>query len=312
MTSATIDLSERFLHLHLKNPTVLASGILGTSSALLKRLAKSGAGAVTAKSCSLSARAGHPNPVALDWGAGIINAVGLTNPGVQEEIALLKTAKEVLKPLGVPVFASVFAATSQEYYEVVRQVSEAEPDLIEINISCPNVADEFGTPFAGSCETASEVTRHARRATGIPISVKLAPNVPSIGRIAVAVVEAGADAITAINTMPGMIIDAVSGKPVLHNRSGGLSGRAVKPIALRCVSEISRAVKVPVIGTGGISSGLDAVEMIMAGATLVGVGSSVWYRGVDVFEKITREMQAFMEENQYFSLAQMRGRIFRE
>jgi dihydroorotate dehydrogenase (NAD+) catalytic subunit len=186
-------------------------------------------------------------------------------------------------------------------------VARARPQLIEVNISCPNVGDEFGTPFAGTCRSAAEVTAAVKRAVGTPIAVKLAPNVPDIARIAAAVVEAGADAITAINTMPGMIIDAEAGRPVLSNRVGGISGPALKPIALRCVYEIARAVRVPIIGTGGVTSGRDAAEMLMAGATAVGVGSAVWYRGVSALGEIGAELEEFMTQESYATLEAMRG-----
>lgn len=300
------DLSCVFLNLHFRNPIVLCSGVIGTSVNLLNRAAEVGAGGVIAKSCSLMPRAGHPNPVTVDWGEGIINAIGLTNPGAEPEVHMLKEARETLEPAGVPVIASIFGGTVEEYREVARVIAQANPHLIEVNISCPNVADEFGTPFSGSCESAAEVTAAVKNATTIPISVKLAPNVPSIGRIAAAVVEAGADAITAINTMPGMVIDAEAARPVLANKTGGISGKALKPIALRCVSEIARAVKVPIIGTGGITTGRDAVEMIMAGATLVGVGTAVWYRGVEGLGEIARELEAFMRKEKYQRIEDMR------
>jgi dihydroorotate dehydrogenase (NAD+) catalytic subunit len=300
------DLTCEFLGLHLRNPIVLASGILGTSPALLERVALSGAGAVTAKSCGLSPRAGHTNPVALDWGGGLINAIGLTNPGAAAEALVLARARELLDPLGVPLFASIFAGTLSEFSEVAREVSAARPHLIEVNISCPNVADEFGTPFAATSESAAAVTAAVRSATTIPIAVKLAPNVPDIARIAAAVVEAGADAITAINTMPGMVIDAASSRAVLSNRVGGISGPALKPIALRAVYEIARRVSVPIIGTGGVNNGRDAAEMLMAGATAVGVGSAVWYRGVGALGAITAELGAFMEHEGYATLTALR------
>jgi len=301
------DLSCEFLNLQFRNPIVLCSGVIGTSVNLLRRAAQVGAGGVIAKSCSLMPRAGHPNPVTIDWGEGIINAIGLTNPGAETEVSMLKAAREALEPAGVPVIASIFGGTVEEYREVAKVISRANPHLIEVNISCPNVADEFGTPFSGSCESAAQVTAAVKNATTIPISVKLAPNVPSIGRIAAAVVEAGADAVTAINTMPGMVIDAEAGRAVLANKTGGISGKALKPIALRCVSEIARAVKVPIIGTGGIATGRDAVEMIMAGATLVGVGTAVWYRGVEGLGEIARELEEFMRKEMYLKIEEMRG-----
>ena len=302
-TDITCDL----LGFKMRSPLVLASGIIGTSAGLLERAARCGAGAVTSKSCSHESRLGHPNPVALEWEGGVINAVGLTNPGADEEVRLLREAKARLEPLGVPLIASIFASSVDQFGQVTSIISQAEPDMIEVNISCPNVGDEFGTPFAGSPESAAAVTEKVKSSTHIPVCIKLAPNVPCIVRIAAAVVKAGADAITAINTMPGMLIDARAGKPVLSNRMGGISGLALKPVALRCVAEIRQSVDVPIIGTGGITTGLDAAEMLMAGATAIGVGSAVWFRGPEVFNLINNELSAFMEQEGYSDLESMRG-----
>jgi dihydroorotate dehydrogenase (NAD+) catalytic subunit len=302
-------LSVEFLDLHLKNPLVLASGVMGTSPTLLERIAKSGAGAVIAKSCGPEARSGHPNPVMTAWDYGLFNAIGLSNPGVAEEVAVLKEARERLKPVGVPLIASIFAGTVAEFKWVASRIIEADPDLIEVNISCPNVHDDFGLPFSANAISAADVTAAVKSVVGeCPIAIKLAPNVPNIGQIAKAVVDAGADVITAINTMPGMIIDADAGKPVLSNRSGGISGPALKPIALRCVAEIARSVDVPIIGTGGVLNGRDAVEMILAGATLVGVGSALWYRGQDAFSLILDEMRNFMAQHHYENISDLIGR----
>ncbi len=301
-------LSCDFLNFTLKSPLVLASGIIGTSPALLTRAARAGAGMVTAKSCGLAPRAGHPNPVAVDWGGGVLNAIGLTNPGADAEVPLLVETRARLSPLGVPLIASIFAGTVAEFAAVTEIICRAKPDLLEVNISCPNVRDDFGTPFAALPETAAAVTDAVKRAATCPITVKLAPNVPDIARIAAAVVAAGADAITAINTMPGMVIDPVSGKPFLSNRTGGISGAALKPIALRCVFDIARAVDVPVIGTGGVCNGRDAVEMLAAGATVVGVGTAIHTRGVDAPAKINAELTQFMAQNNFGSIAALRGR----
>jgi dihydroorotate dehydrogenase (NAD+) catalytic subunit len=295
-----------FLGFRLHTPFVLASGILGTSPTLMVRAAHNGAGMVTAKSCGPTPRAGHPNPVAFDFGGGLLNAIGLTNPGAVHEAKLLAETRAQLRPLGVPLIASIFAGTVQEFAEVAQTVMAAQPQLLEINISCPNVGDEFGTPFAGTAESAAAVTQAVKKVATCPVSIKLAPNVPDIARIAAAVVEAGADAITAINTMPGMALDAVSGEPLLHNRVGGISGPALKPIALRCVYEISQAVSVPIIGTGGVSTGRDAAEMLLAGATVVGVGSAVYYRGVSAMEQIGKELVTFMNQYAFKSVDNMR------
>jgi len=304
-----VDLTTTFCGISFPNPLVLASGILGTEAALMIRVARCGAGGITGKSCGPVPRHGHPNPTVLDWGPGLINAVGLANPGVDEKISILEDTKRELKKLGVPLIASIFADTVEGFAHVAARIGAAHPDLIEVNMSCPNVAAEFGRPFALDAEAAAAVTRAVKAATTIPISVKLSPNTAELVSIARAVVAAGADALTAINTLgPGMVIDLESGCPVLANRVGGVSGPAIRPIAVRCVYELARAVDVPIIGTGGVSNGRDALEMIMAGATLVGVGSAVYWRGPTVFAEITHEMVEWMTAHGVRRLAEIRGR----
>lgn len=310
--SPELDLSVKLGRIILKNPLVLASGVMGTSPPLLERMARSGAGAVTAKSCGLQGREGHPNPVMAVWEHGLINAIGLTNPGVDEEIELLKATKEALTPLGVPLFASIFAGCFEDFGLAAKKILKAEPDLIEVNISCPNVHDEFGLPFAAGAESAAEVTRLVKaEVNDTSISIKLAPNVPDIGHIAEAVVAAGADMISAINTMPGMVIDADAAQPVLSNTTGGISGPALKPIALQCVAQIAGRVSVPIIGMGGILTGRDAVEMLMAGASAVGIGSALWYRGPRAFELIMEELRIFMTGHNIQAVKGMIGKALK-
>ena len=302
------DLSVELCGVRLRNPLVLAAGILGTGAQLLARVAESGAGMVTTKSCGPLPREGHPNPTVLDWGHGLINAVGLANPGIEEEVKIIRRARALLEPVGVPLVASVFAETMEGFAEVARKVGEARPDFIELNISCPNVSAEFGRPFASDAADAAWVTAAVKDVTSIPIIVKLSPNVIDIAAIASSVERAGADAIAAVNTVgPGMIIDIYSGQPILANKVGGISGPAIRPIAVRCVYDIYQAVKVPIIGIGGVSEARDALEMVMAGATVVGVGSAVHYRGVKVFQAILDEMRALMREEGYASLYELRG-----
>jgi len=311
LASGSVDLSCRIAGIRLSNPLVLASGIWGTSPSLLERAARTGAGAVTSKTCTPVPRRGHKNPTAIDWGYGLINAMGLPNPGAEEEVRLLEEVVRRLAPLGVPVIASISADTAESFGKSAEIVSRAGPALIEVNISCPNLQSEQHEMFAASSEAAANVTRSVKAATAIPCIIKLSPNVPDIGSIARAVVAAGADAITAINTMPGMLVDAETGAPVLANRSGGISGPALKPIALRCVHEIASVVSIPLIGTGGVLTGQDAVEMVSAGALCVGVGSAVFYRGENAFSLIRDELAHWLQERGYTRLEEIRGRTGR-
>lgn len=307
MPTITVD----FLTETLPTPLVLASGIWGTTVSLLERAAAAGCGAVTAKSCGPTPRRGHVNPTCVDWGPGLLNAIGLANPGVEDEVTLLAQAKAALAPHGAALIASIFAGPPAEFGTVAATVAAAQPDMIEVNISCPNVHSEFGEPYAADAQAAAEVTGYVKQAVaaaGIPVIVKLAPNVPSIARIARAVVAAGADALCVINTMPGLLIDAESGQAILANRSGGLSGPMLKPIALKCVYDVYRACPgVPIIGTGGVNSGQDVIEMIMAGATTVGIGSAIYYRGVTAISQIKQELIDWLDQHGVADLNTLRG-----
>jgi dihydroorotate dehydrogenase (NAD+) catalytic subunit len=313
------DLKVRLCGVELPNPLILASGVLGTEAELMARVARCGAGAVTAKSCSLEPRAGHPNPTVLAWEHGLINAVGLANPGVEAEVKELTRTKDLLRAMAgtqapAPrLIASIFADTVEHFALVAARITSAGPDLIEVNISCPNVHDEFGTPFAADAAAAAGVTAAVKEAVGgrTPVLVKLSPNVTDIAAIACSVETAGADGITAINTPTGMIIDVHARRPILANRTGGLSGPAIRPLAVRCVYEIYRAVDIPIVGTGGVRTGREAVEMVMAGATAVGVGSAVYREGPEAFGRIGEEMRTLMAELGYESLEQMRGAAHR-
>jgi dihydroorotate dehydrogenase (NAD+) catalytic subunit len=309
VSAGRLDLSVDLCGVRLRNPLVLASGIWGTGAALMERVARCGAGAVTAKSIGPEYRKGHRNPTVLDWGHGLINAVGLANPGVDEAVPILRETAERLHTHGVAFIASIFAHCVDDFGRMAARVSEARPDLIEVNVSCPNVSAEFGPSFALDPAAAAAATSAVKAATSIPVFVKLSPNVTSIVEIARAVAAAGADGLTLINTVgPGMLIDVDSGCPVLSNREGGLSGPAIRPIAVRCVYDVSRALPgIPIVGTGGVASGRDAVEMIMAGATAVGLGSALYRRGPEVFCQVGDEFAAFMAERGYEGLAGMRG-----
>ncbi|MCD6229422.1 MAG: dihydroorotate dehydrogenase [Candidatus Diapherotrites archaeon] len=299
------NLETAFLNKTFSNPTVLSSGILGVYGSSLVRVAIEGAGAVTSKSISLNYRSGHPNPIIVEFEAGLINAVGLSTHGIDDSISEISYA---VKNSPSPVIASVFADNVENFALVSQRINEANPDFIEVNISCPNVESEFGKPFATDPKTSAAVTSAVKKVSKAPVIVKLSPNVPNIKLIAKSVVDAGADAICAINTVgPGMVIDIESAKPILSNKVGGVSGPAIKPVAVRCVYDIFSEVDVPIIGVGGVTNGSDAIEMIFAGATAVGIGSAVHYRGIGVFKKVSKEIFRFMDTHDYSSIEEMRG-----
>jgi dihydroorotate dehydrogenase (NAD+) catalytic subunit len=308
VTEGGLDRSIELCGMRLPSPLVLASGIWGSCPETLIRAARAGAGAVTAKSCSLEPRLGHENPTVLAWEAGLINAVGLTNPGAEQQRDWLRLAKADLQPLGVALIASVFGESREAFREAAQIVAEAEPDLLELNISCPNVESEFGRPFALEPDAAAGVVASVRSVYEGRLLVKLSPNAPEIVRVAQAVEAAGADGLTAVNTLgPGMLIDLHARRPILSNRVGGISGVALRPVAVRCVYEIAEAVQIPIIGTGGVSTGEHALQMIMAGATAVGVGSALQGEGEQVFGRILGEIETFMRAEHCERLVELRG-----
>jgi dihydroorotate dehydrogenase (NAD+) catalytic subunit len=296
-----------FCGVKFKNPLVLASGVLGVTGASLRNVAVCGAGGVTTKSIWLYEHKGHPNPVIIANEHYMLNAVGLPDAGIEK--AKLEIGS-FLKNKPVPLIANIVAAKIDDFGLVAEKVAELNPDIIEVNISCPNVEDEFGKPFACSRVDAAAVTKIVRAKTKLPIVVKLSPNVNNIVEIAKAVVDAGADGITAINTVgPGMMIDIETRQPILANKVGGVSGPAIKPIAIKAVYDIHKALPhVPIIGTGGVLTGEDAIEMIMAGATLIGVGTAVYYRDVKCFGLIAAEMEKWGKARKIKNLGEIRGK----
>ncbi len=283
----------KFLGKTLKNPLVLASGVLGNSSAILKRVHEQGCGLVTMKSIGPEPRDGHKNPTVMDLGSGMINAVGLPTPGYLN----MKNEWHDLEKRNFPIVASIYGGSIEEFQKVARFVSSKKPDFIEINISCPN-SEKHGMIFGVNPESSRDVVLAVKKEINVPLIAKLTPQALDIGEIARACEKAGADAICAINTLgPGMVIDIESQMPILSFKKGGLSGPMIKPVAVRCVYDIYKAVDIPIIGLGGVTTGADAIEMIMAGASLVGIGSAVNYRGIDIFTKVTKEMDTWLLEH---------------
>ncbi len=302
------DLSVEFCGVKFKNPIVLASGVLGVTGDSMAQVVRNGAGGVTTKSLWPFEHVGHPNPTIISTQNWMLNAVGIPDGGPEkavEEIARYRNASQA------PLIVNIVGGVMEDYESIAREVVKMNPDIIEINISCPNVEDELGKPMACSVSKSAEVTTRVRAIVGkIPLIVKLSPNVEDIVSIARSVMDAGADGVTAINTVgPGMAIDIDSAQPILANRSGGLSGPAIKPLAVKYVHDIYKNLKCPIVGTGGVLTGRDAIEMMMAGATLVGVGSAVWYRGQDVFGKIVSEMEEWCDANGVKKIQDLIGKV---
>jgi len=302
LSVVTANLKTTLLGTELRNPTILAAGFLGVSAESLIRVYENGAGAVTTKSISIESRNGHANPTVLSFGHGLINAVGLSNPGIDNYIEEIKTVKEKK----IPLILNTIGDRNEDFITVAKLGEAAGVDIIELNVSCPNVIHK--KPYYSDPELLSSLVRNVKDAVSIPVIVKLSPNVTDIKEIAKAVEDAGADGISAINTVgPGMIINIETAKPVMAFKKGGLSGPAIKPVAIRCVYDIYETVDIPVIGIGGIMNGKATVEMIMAGASAVGIGSAIYYRGLDVFKKISEELSEWMDNNGYTSIKQLVG-----
>jgi dihydroorotate dehydrogenase (NAD+) catalytic subunit len=297
-----ISLAVEVAGLELRSPTMNASGVLGMSAHLLRRIYEAGAGAVVTKSLGPEPRAGHPNPTMVAVEGGFLNALGLPNPGVDSFVDEIKE----LKGEGIPVVASFFGSSVRDFERSARVLSEAGVDALEINLSCPNVEEEMGM-LASDAANVERVTTAIRGATNKPVFVKLSPNVTDIVEIARAAEKGGADAITAGNTLKGMAVDIDFRRPILANITGGLSGPALKPVALRCVWEIAEFVHIPIIGCGGVSTWRDAIEFVLCGASAVEVGTAIRTHGFEVFRDINNGLISYMEKNRFKSIEEVVG-----
>jgi len=295
-------LSVTIAGINLPNPTILASGILGVSSEIMVRAARAGAGAVVTKSFNRKGREGYRNPSFIEVPGGFLNALGIPNPGMEE----MRGEVNAVSKAGVPVIASVFGFDAGEFADAAAVGEEGGAVAIELNVSCPHVK-EVGVEIGQRPMMVAEVTKAVKDRVRVPVIVKLTPNVTSIQEVARAAERSGADAITAVNTALGMAIDVDAASPILGGLVGGLSGPALHSIAVRAVYQVSEAVKVPVIGVGGITDWKGAVEMMMAGASAVQVGTAVMYRGVEVFSEITSGISKFLVENDYKSVGDIVG-----
>ena len=276
----------------LANPVMTASGTFGVGLEYVKVFDIQRLGAIVSKAVTLRPRRGNPQPRIAETAAGMINSIGLQNVGLK---ALLRDAAPTWATWRVPVIVNIAGESVDDYAELARRLDDGQGvSGLEVNISCPNV--EEGLVFGTDPRVAAEVTAAVRRQTTLPVIVKLTPNAADVVAVARAVVDAGADALTLINTFPAMAIDVEARRPALGWGSGGLSGPALKPIAVKMVYDVAGAVDVPIIGCGGIMCGRDAVEYLMAGASAVQVGTAT-FRNPRAPLDVLEGLEAFMQEH---------------
>ena len=301
------DLRVRLLGMELKNPLIIASGIPSTK--ILSNFIHAGVAAVTTKTVTPEPREGHPPPTIAKTPCGYVNAVGLKNPGIEAFLGELKELKEVALKEGAYVIGSVAAGSVEGYVRVASKVEEGGVDAVEVNVSCPTVREVFSASL--NLKYLSEIVREVRSVIKVPLIVKLSPAHPDIAYVAKIAVDAGADCIAAINTVtPALVIDVETGKPLLGNPEGfgGLSGPAIKPIALAKVLQIAREVDVPIIGMGGVTGWKDVIEMMMVGASAVGILTAYFiHSNVDFIPKILKGLENYLRTKKLKSIDQIRG-----
>ena len=287
--------------MRLANPTVLASGVHGSSLEKILQALKVGAGAAVTKSIGPAPRDGYPEPTLVDVEGGLVNAAGLPNPGAERFSQQL--AK--LQGRGLPIFVSVFGGNEKEFAQVVRTLDGNDFVGFELNLSCPHVSG-VGTEVGHRPDLVGKVTRAVKAATKKPVFAKLSPNTERLTEVAKAAVDAGADGLTAINTVRAFPKDIEKGGPALSNGFGGLSGRAIGTIALRCVYELSEEFDVPIMGCGGVTTWEDAVRFFLAGADAVQLGTST-IKKFDLFNDVNLGVISYLERKGISSLADLVG-----
>jgi len=298
------DMSVTICGVTLKNPVIAASGTFGYGMEYNEFYPISRLGGVSCKGTTLKERLGNPPPRIAETCAGILNSVGLQNPGLD---SFISTYLPWLKKQDTAVIANIAGSTVKEYCEIAERLSGTDVDIIELNISCPNVK-QGGVSFGTSCESVAKVTSEVKKRSAKPVMVKLTPNVTDIGDIAKAAEDAGADALSLINTITGMRIDIKTRRPVLRNNTGGLSGPAVFPVAVRMVHEVYKRVNIPVVGMGGITKWEDAAEMMIAGASAVQVGTAN-FRDPFACIRIIEGLERFAASLGLKSIAELTGTV---
>lgn len=297
-------LAVNFAGVDFKNPVIPASGTFGYGKEYEEFFDLSKLGGISVKGTTEKLRTGNLPPRIAETPSGMLNSVGLQNPGVDH---FIEHELPYLMKKDTVVIANMAGSTAEGYREVAEKLDQTDVPMIEVNISCPNVK-AGGAAFGVSCEGAAQITRIVRAATKKPIMIKLSPNVTNIAEIAKAVEAEGADAVSLINTLLGMRIDIRTKRPILHNNVGGLSGPAVFPVAVRMVWQVANAVKIPVCGMGGISTWEDAVEMMMAGASTVQVGAALFNDPLAAV-KIIDGLEKYVEDNRLNSISDIVGAV---
>ena len=297
-------LAVKFAGVEFKNPIVPASGAFGYGREFEQFYPLSVLGGISVKGTTGTKRNGNLPPRIAETPSGMLNSVGLQNPGIDHFIS---TELPNLKTKDTVVIANIAGSTAEEYREIAEKLESTNVDMIEVNISCPNVK-AGGAAFGVTCEGAAQITKIVRAATKKPVMMKLSPNVTNIAEIAKAVEAEGADAVSLINTLLGMRIDINTRRPILHNNVGGLSGPAIFPVAVRMVWQVANAVNIPVCGMGGISRWQDVVEMMMAGAQIVQIGAALFANPMAPVE-IVEGLENFAAENKLDNLQEIVGTV---
>lgn len=287
--------------IQLERPVMLASGILGISLDVFNRLYRAGAGAVVTKSLSVEPWEGYPNPTIFGVnGGGWINAVGLSNPGAPNFAKIIESNKDV------PIIVSLVGSIPEDFEMMVRQFQNCNVTAYELNLSCPHVA-KVGLEVGDDPELVRKIVSTVKNTTKVPVIAKVGLGTTHYLNTVGAAIDSGIDAITAINTIRAMAIDVDTQRPILSNKFGGLSGTPIKPIALRCVYEISSKHDIPIIGCGGISTWEDAVEFILAGASAIQLGSAIGDNWIHVFNDINNGILQYMKRKNYSKIEEMLG-----
>ncbi|MDR0912768.1 MAG: dihydroorotate dehydrogenase [Methanobrevibacter sp.] len=301
-------LNTKLCGVELENPLLLAAGVMGSNASSMNWILENGAGGVVTKSFSIEPNKGYKNPTTVEVTGGIINAIGLSSHGI-------KAFKEELEKINITngkiAIASIYGSNEEDFSYIADEINDLV-DMIELNVSCPHAMSGCGAAIGQNPDLVRNIVKSVKKtvknSVDIPIIAKLTPNVTDIKEIAISASKAGADALSLINSLgPGMKINIDSANPILSNKFGGMSGPAIKPIAIRCVYDVYSVVDIPIIGVGGIRDYRDVVEFLYAGANAVQIGTSIMYEGPGIFSDISKGLEQFMKDKGFNSIDEMVG-----